>query len=302
MRDSPTAVHVDVIPRPAPTGLRKFLGLLVRNPLALIGAVLIVAFVLVAVFSSVLAPMDPLEQHLRSRLLPPAWLPGGDPQFFLGTDQLGRDVFSRLIHGSRVAIIVAFSATSLALLIGVVLGGLAGFFGGWWDTLIMRLVDILISVPNLILYLTIMGLAGPSLTLLVLVIGFVGWTTTTRLVRAEVLSLRSREYVEASRALGRHEGAIVFKHVLPNVIGTIVAVGTLKASGVIIAESSLSFLGFGVQPPTITWGQMLSTGREYISTAWWLATFPGLAITTLSLSLIFLGNWLRDVFDPRVKG
>ncbi len=282
-------------------GTGKYFALLVRNPLALTGAIVVVLFVLVAIFAPLIAPLDPLKQNLRSRLLPPAWSPAGDPQFVLGTDQLGRDLFSRLIHGSRVAVIVAFSATSLGLAIGVVLGGLAGFFGGLWDTIIMRLVDILVSVPSLVLYLTIMGLAGPSLTLLILVIGLLGWTTTSRLVRAEVLSLRSREFVEASRALGRREGSTVFKHVLPNVIGTIVAVGTLKASGVIIAESSLSFLGFGVQPPTITWGQMLSTGREYVTTAWWLATFPGIAITLFSLALIFLGNWLRDVTDPRSK-
>lgn len=309
MSDHPTSsmagakvdTGADGLRAPARHGAAKFFSLLVRNPLALTGAIVLVLFVLVAIFTPYLAPLDPLKQHLRHRLLPPAWLPGGDPQFFLGTDQLGRDLLSRLIHGSRVAIIVAFAATSLGLAIGVLLGGLAGFFGGWWDTLIMRVVDVLISVPSLVLYLTIMGLATPSLTLLILVIGLLGWTTTARLIRAEVLSLRSREYVEASRALGRREVMTAFKHILPNVIGTIVAVGTLKASGVIIAESSLSFLGFGVQPPTITWGQMLATGREYVTTAWWLATFPGVAITLLSLSLIFLGNWLRDVADPRTK-
>src|SRR5690606_4450454 len=150
-------------------------------------------------------------------------------------------------HGSRVAILVAFAATSLSLLNGVILGSLAGFFGGVWDTVIMRLVDIIISVPSLVLYLMIMGLAGPSLTLLIAIIGFLGWTTTARLVRAEVLSMRSREFVAASRALGPREWKTAIRHVVPNIMGTIIAVGTLKASGVIIAESSLSYLGFGVQ-------------------------------------------------------
>lgn len=283
-------------PRHSPAALFRAM---LRDPLALTGAVLLLAFVLLAILAPVLAPHEPLQQNLRSRLLPPAWLEGGDPAFPLGTDQLGRDLLSRLLHGSRVAILVAFAATSLSLLNGVILGSLAGFFGGVWDTVIMRLVDIIISVPSLVLYLMIMGLAGPSLTLLIAIIGFLGWTTTARLVRAEVLSMRSREFVEASRALGQREWKTAIRHVVPNIMGTIIAVGTLKASGVIIAESSLSYLGFGVQPPTITWGQLLSQGQPYVSTAWWLSTFPGLAITLLSLSLIFLGNWLRDVFDPR---
>lgn len=164
----------------------------------------------------------------------------------------------------------------------------------------MRLVDIIVSVPNTILYLTILALAGPSLPLLILVIGLLGWTTTARVIRSEVLSLGKREYVEASRALGRREGGTAFRHVLPNIVGSVIALGTLKASATIIIESTLSYLGFGVQPPTLTWGQLLSQGQQYVSTAWWLSTFPGIAITLLSLSLIFLGNWLRDLFDPRV--
>lgn len=280
-------------------GRHSVLAQLVRNPLALTGAVLLLVFILVAVFAPVLAPHDPLQQNLRARLVPPVWLDGGSMTHPLGTDQLGRDQLSRLLYGSRVALLVAFGATALAMFLGVVLGGLAGFLGGAFDSVVMRLVDLIISVPSLVLYLTIMGLAKPSITLLIVVIGSLGWTTSARLVRGEVLSFRHREFVEASRSQGQRELVIAFRHILPNIIGTIAAVGTLKASSVIIAESSLSFLGFGVQSPTITWGQMLSNGQQYVATAWWLATFPGLAITLLSLSLIFLGNWLRDVFDPR---
>lgn len=278
---------------------RTFLPLLLRNRLALTGMVMLLVFVLIAIFAPLLAPHEPWQQNLRSRLLPPVWMEGGNPSFLLGTDQLGRDVFSRILYGSRVAIIVAAGGTALGLFIGVALGALAGFFGGWWDIVIMRLVDIIISVPSFVLYLTIMGLAGPSLGLLILVIGFFGWTTTARLVRSEVLSFRERDFVEAARALGQREIVTARKHILPNITGTIIAVGTLKASGVILAEASLSYLGFGVQPPTITWGQMLSSGQQYAATAWWLAAWPGLAITLISLSLIFLGNWLRDVYDPR---
>lgn len=280
----------------------KRLRALTRHPLALTGLVLLLGFLVVAVLAPVLAPHDPMQQNLRARLAPPFWLDGGTLEHPLGTDQLGRDLFSRLVHGSRVAVLVAFGATGLAVIIGTVLGLLSGYFGGAWDSIVMRVVDVIVSVPNIILYLTIVALAGPSLVLVIAVIGLLGWTTTARVVRSEVLSLRQREYVEAARALGQRETSAAFRQVLPNVLGTVMAVGTLKASTVIIAESTLSYLGFGVQPPTITWGQLLAQGQQYVATAWWLSTFAGLAITLFSLSLIFLGNWLRDVFDPRTAG
>jgi len=280
----------------------KRLRALTRHPLALTGSVLLLGFLMVAVLAPILAPHDPMQQNLRVRLAPPFWLDGGTLEHPLGTDQLGRDLFSRLVHGSRVAVLVAFGATGLAVIIGTVLGLLSGYFGGAWDSIVMRVVDIIVSVPNIILYLTIVALAGPSLVLVIAVIGLLGWTTTARVVRSEVLSLRQREYVEAARALGQRETSAAFRQVLPNVLGTVMAVGTLKASTVIIAESTLSYLGFGVQPPTITWGQLLAQGQQYVATAWWLSTFAGLSITLFSLSLIFLGNWLRDVFDPRTAG
>lgn len=279
----------------------KKLRAMLRSPLAITGAVILVAFLIMAALAPVLAPHDPLQQNLRARLLPPFWVEGGSIQYPLGTDQLGRDLASRVLYGSRVAVLVAFGATALAMFVGVALGLISGFFRGACDTAIMRLVDIIVSVPNYILYLTIMALAGPSLPLLIAVIGLLGWTTTARIIRSEVLSIGSREYIEASRALGQREGVTAVKHVLPNIMGSVIALGTLKASSTIIIESTLSYLGFGVQPPTLTWGQLLSQGQQYISTAWWLATFPGVAITLLSLSLIFLGNWLRDAFDPRTK-
>ncbi len=280
----------------------KRLRALTRHPLALTGLVLLLGFLVVAVLAPILAPHDPMQQNLRVRLAPPFWLDGGTLEHPLGTDQLGRDLFSRLVHGSRVAVLVAFGATGLAVIIGTVLGLLSGYFGGAWDSIVMRVVDVIVSVPNIILYLTIVALAGPSLVLVIAVIGLLGWTTTARVVRSEVLSLRQREYVEAARALGQRETSAAFRQVLPNVLGTVMAVGTLKASTVIIAESTLSYLGFGVQPPTITWGQLLAQGQQYVATAWWLSTFAGLSITLFSLSLIFLGNWLRDVFDPRTAG
>lgn len=272
---------------------------LLRSPPAMVGAVLLLAFVVMAIIGPPLAPFPPREQHLADRLVPPAWSAEGDPTYLLGTDQLGRDVFSRLVHGSRVALFVGLLGTSLALTLGVIVGLLSGYYGGWFDTVSMRLLEIVISVPNTILYLTILGSFGPSLWLLVTVIGLFGWTTSARVVRGEVLALRKRDYVEATRALGQRSVLIVFRHILPNVLGPIVVVGTLKVASIIILEASLSFLGYGVQPPAVTWGQMLADGRRYVTSAWWLATLPGLAITLLTLSLLFLGNWLRDVFDPR---
>ncbi|MFA5569288.1 MAG: ABC transporter permease [Trueperaceae bacterium] len=280
----------------------KLLRALSKHPLAITGLVILLGFLVVTMLAPLLTPHDPLQQHLRARLLPPFWLPGGTLEYPLGTDQLGRDLLSRIIQGSRVAVLVAFGATTLVILVGTTVGLLSGFFGGLLDTATMRVVDVIISVPDIILYLTIIALAGPSLTLVIVVIGLVGWTTLARVVRSEVLTLRRREYVEAARALGQAELTSAFRQVLPNVLGTVVAIATLKASSVIIAESTLSYLGFGVQPPTITWGQLLAQGQQYVATAWWLSTFPGLAITLLSLSLIFLGNWLRDLFDPRSNG
>jgi peptide/nickel transport system permease protein len=281
------------------TRLPPALRQLFMSSSAIVGAVLLILFLVMGIVGPMVAPYDPRAQHLVDRLTPPAWADGGDGRYLLGTDQLGRDVFSRILHGARVALAVGLFGTGLALTIGVLLGLVSGFFGGWWDTAVMRLLEIIISVPNTILYLTILGAFGPSLWLLVIVIGLFGWTTSARVVRGEVLALRSREYVEASRALGQHSGAILRKHIFPNVIGPIVVVGTLKVASIIILEASLSFLGFGVQPPSVTWGQMLADGRRFITSAWWLATLPGLAITLLTLSLLFLGNWLRDVFDPR---
>jgi peptide/nickel transport system permease protein len=286
----------------APAGrarVRAALRQLLMSSSAITGAILLGLFVVMALAGPLLAPYDPRAQHLADRLTPPAWSDGGDPRYLLGTDQLGRDVLSRLLYGARVALAVGLFGTSLALAIGVLLGLVSGYFGGWWDTAIMRLLEIIISVPNTILYLTILGAFGPSIWLLITVIGLFGWTTSARVVRGEVLALRSREYVEASRALGQRPRVILFKHIFPNVLGPIVVVGTLKVASIIILEASLSFLGFGVQPPAVTWGQMLADGRRFVTSAWWLATLPGLSITLLTLSLLFLGNWLRDVFDPR---
>lgn len=282
-------------------GGSRLLRSLLRSWPALLGLMVLTSFVLLALFGSAVAPHDPATPHLAQRLSPPVWLPGGHPEFLLGTDQLGRDILSRLIHGSRVALTVGFVAVGLATIIGVTLGLLSGYFGGWIDSAIMRVVDTLISIPNILLYLTVLGVFGPSLSTLVLVIGLINWTTFARVVRGEVLALRSREFVEAARASGQWTALILLRHVLPSLAAPIIVVATLSVAATIVLEAALSFLGLGVQPPTVTWGRMLADGRAYISTAWWLATFPGVFISLLCLALILFGDWLRDFFDPRKR-
>lgn len=263
-----------------------------------IGSILLLLCILIAAFAPYVAPHDPTAANLLHRLQPPSWT-GGEGNYILGTDQLGRDILSRIIYGTRIAIIVGLSAVTLAAIIGVTLGLIAGYFGGWYDRIIMRMVDTLISIPNILLYLTVLGVFGPSLTTLCLVIGLINWTTFARVVRGEVLTVKQREYVEASQASGQRTAKLLIRHILPNITAPLIVVATLNVASIIVLEASLSFLGLGVQPPAVTWGRMLAEGRTYVSTAWWLATFPGLAITVLGLSLIFVGDWLRDLLDPR---
>ena len=272
-----------------------------RSPLALLGAVILTLFVLMAALAPFVAPYGPGESQLLHRLESPTLTAADEAPFVFGTDHLGRDMLSRLIYGSRVALIVGLGGVMLSALVGVSVGLIAGYFGGWYDTFSMRIVDMLVSIPNVLLYLTVLGVFGPSLTLLILVIGLINWTTFARVVRGEVLAVKQREFVEAARASGQRSLPTLLKHVLPNILAPIVVIATLDVAAVIILEASLSFLGLGVQPPTVTWGRMLADGRDYVATAWWVATFPGVFITLLCLSLIFLGDWLRDVLDPRTN-
>ncbi|WP_414475559.1 ABC transporter permease [Microvirga sp. M2] len=269
------------------------------SPLATFGLGMLAIFVLMAVFAPLLAPYDPTAPNLRARLVPPMWLAKGSMDHILGTDHLGRDMLSRLIYGSRIALSVGFLGVALASSIGISVGLIAGFWRGRLDSILMGVVNILLAIPNTLLYLTVLAVFGQSLLLMIIVIGCINWTTFARVVRGEVLSLKEREFIEASRSIGQHPVIILLRHVLPNVLGPIIVIATLNVATLIILEASLSFLGFGVQPPTVTWGRMLADGRNYIATAWWLAAIPGLMITVLTLSLIFIGDWLRDRLDPR---
>jgi peptide/nickel transport system permease protein len=261
--------------------------------------------VLTALAAPVLAPHDPTKLDLKARLLPPAWSEEGNAAYLLGTDQLGRDLLSRIIVGSRISLVVGFSGVAIALAIGVTLGLISGFFGGIIDTLISRTLDTFLAIPFIILALAVIGVlgvkGGNNVLRLIVVLALANWVIFARVVRGEVLSVKNRDYVEAAFAIGQNNTKIILRYILPNVAASIIVLATLQVATVIIAEAALSFLGLGVQPPTITWGIMLADGRDHLATSWWLSTFPGIAITLSVLGLILWGDWLRDVLDPRLK-
>jgi peptide/nickel transport system permease protein len=263
--------------------------------------VVIVTSAAVAVVAPALAPDDPVRNDLLARLSPPAWLEGGSWRHPLGTDTLGRDVVSRLLYGARVSLVVGFSAVVLAGVLGVALGLVAGYYGGRLDDVLMRLGDVQLAFPALVLAIAVLAVLGAGLANVVLVLGVTGWVTYARIARSETLSLRHREFVEGARALGARDSGILWRHVLPNVLPPITVVATFSVARTIIAEASLSFLGLGIPPPAPSWGAMLDEGRNYLTTGWWLALFPGLAILAVVLGINLVGDWLRDTLDPRVE-
>ena len=267
------------------------------DALAVAGALVVLAAIVLAAAAPALAPGDPLKNALHERLTPPTW--GGEHP--LGTDTLGRDVASRLLHGARVSLVVGFSAVLLAGVVGVVLGLVSGWYRGWLDDAVMRIGDVQLAFPVLVLAVGVLAVLGASLLNLILVLGVTGWITYARIVRGEVLTLRERDFVAAARALGASDAWIVGRHLLPNVLPPLTVVATFSVARTIIAEASLSFLGLGIPAPEPSWGAMLDEGRNYITTGWWLALFPGLAILLLVLGINLVGDWLRDVLDPRLE-
>ncbi|MCC6309474.1 MAG: ABC transporter permease [Trueperaceae bacterium] len=284
----------------AKTNKRRLTGLrmLLRSRTATVGAVILVCLAALAAFAPLLAPHDPAKQDLRARLAPPMWLAKGTNVHVLGTDQLGRDILSRVIYGTRISLLVGVSVVLLAGTLGTLLGLLAGFLGGKVDAILMRVVDVFLAFPFLLLAIVFMAMLGASLGNIILVLAITGWVEYARVVRAQVLSVRELEYVTAARALGARNLVIMLKHVLPNVFASVIVIASLQLGTVIISEASLTFLGLGIPPSIPTWGSMLASGREYFVLAWWLPTFPGLAIVLTVLAVNFLGDWLRDVFDP----
>lgn len=268
---------------------------LVRNRLAILGLAFIVLVVMAALLAPFIASYDPLQMNFDELLAPPS------RTHLMGTDVLGRDIFSRVIYGSRYALVIGLAVVTLQMVFGAMLGLVAGYFGGPIDSLIMRLVDIIWSIPALVLALALAGAFGGGIPVMILAIAVTGWGQFTRLVRGQVLSLRELEYVSAARAIGASSWRIIFSHILPNSLGPVIVYGTLEMPAAILWSASLSFLGVGAQPPTPEWGAMIAEGRAFISYAWWISTFPGIAIMIVALGFNFVGDGLRDALDPRFE-
>ena len=262
----------------------------------MIGGSIVGLLIVVTIFASWIAPFDPVrDADLNNYLRAP-----GDP-FVLGTDPFGRDVFSRIIHGTRVSLGVGVVVQTSALTVGMALGLLSGFYGGWTDNIIMRAAEVIFAFPGLLFAIAIMAVIGPSLYNVFLALGLVSWTSLARVIRGAVLSIKQQEYIEAARVLGASNARILFRHVLPNTVAPAIILVTLGIGGAILAEASLSFLGLGAQPPTPSWGSMLSTGRDYLLQAPWLSIYPGLAIFLTVMGFNLLGDGLRDLLDPRMQ-
>ena len=279
----------------------NFLRELWGQPSAMLGAVVVVLFVLMAIFASQIAPYDPTKGKLRDRLLPPVWQEGSNPEFLLGTDVQGRDLLSRIVYGARISLQVGALAVSISMLVGTVLGALSGYYRGWVDTLISRFADLLLAFPFLIFAIGMMAFLGPGFANLMLALTLKGWVGFFRLTRGTVMAEKTTEYVEAAKVVGQSNLAIIVSEILPNIFHSILVLGTLRMGSLIIAEASLSFLGLGIQPPTPAWGSMVADGRDHLVTSWWISTLPGLAILLLVLSINLFGEGLRDILDPRLK-
>jgi peptide/nickel transport system permease protein len=272
-----------------------------RNPMALAGILLLALIIFCAVAAPVIAPADPYYQNIGNRLAPPFWEAKGSPANILGTDQLGRDILSRIIYGARVSLALGFLCTILSSMIGVSLGLLAGMGPARVGDAIMRLADAQIAFPFLVLAIAVIAVFGPGFVNLVIILSVFGWVHFARVVRGDALSMKEKEFIDSARTVGLPEWRIAVRHVLPNVLSPVIVIWTFAIAQIVIVESSLSFLGLGVQPPTPSWGSMLSDGRGYLETAWWLGTFPGVAIMLTVLAVNFVGDGLRDALDPRLR-
>jgi peptide/nickel transport system permease protein len=294
----PVSVSAEALPADAVRG-----GRVARRTRRLVaaGAGFVLLLAVMAVTAPWLAPQDPIRQSLRARLAAPTLAAADGRAHLFGTDHLGRDVLSRTIFGARVSLVVGFAAVVVGSLVGAALGILAGYRAGWTDTVIMTVADAQLAFPFVLLAIGIIGVLGPSFPTLVVVIGLSGWVDYARVLRSQVLVLRSREFVDAIHALGGAVPRIVARHILPNVLSTLVVIGTLQLARAIVLEATLSFLGLGIQPPTPSWGGMIQEGREYLDSAWWISIFPGCLLLLTSLVVSRSGDWLRDLLDPTLR-
>lgn len=276
---------------------REVWRMLKKNKMALVGLGILVILVLLALFADVIADYDTvvIKQNLANRLKGPS------AEHWLGTDEFGRDIFARLVHGARVSLKVGVIAVGISIILGGILGALAGFYGGRIDNIIMRIMDVFLAVPSILLAIAIVSALGPSIINLMVAISISSVPRYARIVRASVLSIRDQEFVEAARAIGANNARIIFRHIIPNSLAPVIVQGTLGVASAILSTAGLSFIGLGIQPPAPEWGSMLSGGRQYLRYAWWVTTFPGVAIMITILSLNLLGDGLRDALDPRLK-
>lgn len=281
--------------------LREFWIELRSRPLALLGGIVVVLYLLAALLAAQISPHDPTLGNLRVRLLPPAWQEKGDPSYLLGTDDQGRDLLSRIIYGSRVSLLVGLLSVGISVAVGTGLGALAGYYRGALDQVLSRFADLLLAFPFLIFAIGMMAFLGPGFWNLILALTFKGWVEFFRLVRGEMFAEKPKEYVEAAKVVGQSHLTIIASEILPNIIQSVFVLGTLRMGFMIIMEASLSFLGLGIQPPTPAWGSMVASGRDYLLTAWWVSTLPGIAILILVLAINLFGEGLRDILDPRLK-
>jgi peptide/nickel transport system permease protein len=284
-----------------PARLQRLLGELWRDKAGFTGVALVAALILMAAAAPLLAPYSPTTQDLRSRLVPPVWEDNGSWKHILGTDHLGRDVLSRVIHGSRVSLTVGAAVVLLAGTFGVVLGLIAGYRGGRTDSVIMRWIDTQVAFPGLLIALIILAVIGPSMLTVILVLSFNGWMVYGRMTRGAVLSVRQTAYVEAAEMVGCSAMRVVFRHILPNLTSPLLTLSILEFARIVLAEAALSFLGMGIQPPATSWGLDVATGKNYMFRAWWLVTFPGVAISITVLAINLVASWLRLVSDPQER-
>jgi len=280
----------------------KVLNFIKKNPTGIIGLLLVLASVLCAIFAPYIAPYDPGAASLGHRLDMPKWLDDtGKSQYLLGGDQVGRDLLSRIIYGARISLLVGIGGVAISMVLGTFLGIISGYFGKWMDDLIMRLAEVQMGLPFILLAIVIMSVFGTGIEKIIIILGLTYWVSFARLIRGEILALKEQEYIQAAKAIGGTHFKIILKHILPNVASSILVLATMCIAEFILLEASLTFLGLGVEPTVPSWGGMLADSRNYMTSAWWISVFPGIAIMLTVLGFNLLGDWLRDRLDPNMK-